>query len=750
MKTVFRLSILLSVVPLCVAGASINYQGRVAAGGNDYTGPAWLKARAISMFDENLWASDGSSGTGEPAGSVQIEVNNGLFSIELGNSNIPGMTAMDWKVFRDSECSLKIWLSTNSTTFEQLSPNVSVRPATFEKLSSGRTIFVDDSDSADFRDLQDALDAVFNDEAESIIILPGWYSLTTPLNFSTQRFVSITGWGNRDEINIECTNGPAMYLQNARLENISVSGSPAVSDDDAGVEDSSWWQADHCVFRNNSAVAAGDSAIELSGGGQATLFDCRIENQAANVGYALELSGSVDIRLTHCELFSGSGGAAAVRITGDPILSAGSCDFFSDESRSLDIEAPVTTWLDIKDCRLESGIYFGNSAGGNLAGGTISRCNFGNGSGEEFSVNIDGSCSWLNFENCSVWAQDATAVRLFAEAGATAYVQMKNCDISAQDSGAMILGHGVLVTNDAGNEMDSAQVILKDCDVYSGYGYGVSVLGAWAQVVSTRVQCEEGYAIKAVNAEADVEYSDLEGLVGIVGGESEIEVTHSSVEGELHGMFLEDCMAEVTESSVTGGQGSGIESGTSDGDSELFITRSEITGSDSDEGTPDGSAVVTTFFRTDPLVIFHSTLDNFSEKPTLNIMGGLCLIEESIILAEAGPAAELDSEALIYGTNTYVFEHCKFISTSDSGTNALVHLSEDGDDAINPVFNGCAFRSLFGTGAPAIGMSTNGTSTTAAVIMADCYLGGVTFNTNVITFLPVDDTTLPYGNIIGN
>ncbi|MGD9873894.1 MAG: right-handed parallel beta-helix repeat-containing protein [Kiritimatiellia bacterium] len=751
MKMIILVAVcLLAVMPLNATAASINYQGRFTAGGTDYTGPVWLKARAISMFSESLWANDGSAGTNEPAGSVQIEANGGLFNIELGNPYIPGMTNMDWKVFRDSECSLRIWLSTNNIAFERLSPDVSIRPATFEKLCSGRTIFVDDSDSADFRDLQSALNAVYNDEAESIIVLPGWYPITTPLTFSTQRFVNITGWGNRDEISIECTNGPAMFPHNVTLENLSFSGSPAVSDNDASVPASYRWEAHHCVFRNNSTDNPGSAAVELAGDGEAILFDCRIENNAASSGSVLEAGGSVEVRITHCELFAGSGSGPAAKITGDCGLRAIDCDFFSDGDLSLAVDAPVSTWFEIRDCRLQDGIRFSSAGGTNLAGGLFKQCSIGNNNSSAAAFNIDGSSAWLNFENCEIWAYDAPAVRQYAASGLQASVQLKNSHVYTMDGGAHIMASAIIVSNAAGNATDSVQATVKDCEMSADNGHGIDTMNAQVQIVNTRVQSNQGVALRGDGSDLSVEYSTLDGyLAGIAAMDAEIEISHSSVEGYDKGIYVLDCLMDVTDSSVAGGQSHGIEAAVVDDSCELFITRSSIMGSDSDEGAPSGSAIHSTLSPADPLIIFHSTLDNISEKPTLDLNGGMNIIEESILLAESGAAVELDSEALMYGTNTFVFDHCKFMNIGDSNTNALFQLNQGDDDAVVPVINGCAFRTLFGTGSPAIGMSTNGTSTTGAAIMADCYLGGVTFSTNAISLIPVDDTTLPYGNIIG-
>lgn len=733
---------LFALMPLCVPAASINYQGRFTAGGNDYTGPVWLKARAISMFSESLWASDGSPGTNEPAGSVQIEANGGLFNIELGNPAVPGMTAMDWKVFRDSECSLRIWLSTNGTTFERLSPDVSVRPATFEKFSSGRTLFVDDSDSADFRDLQSALNAVYNDEAESIILLPGWYPITAPLAFSTQRFVNITGWGNRDEINIECTNGPAMFPHGVTLENISVSGSPAVSDDDASVPASYRWEAHHCVFRNNSSADPGSAALDLKGDGEAVLFDCRIENNAASSGPALLVGGSAELSMNHCDLFAGSGAGAAAQVTGNPGLRAISCDFFSEDDLSLSVQGPSGAWMDVQDSRLQNGIYLCSSSGVNTAGGRFQQCNIGNNSGS-VAVNIDGGCGWMNFDNCEIWARGAHGIHQYSGLGSRSSVQVQNSRISVEDAGGGP-AHAVFTGNHSGNNPEDASMDLNSCNVSAQAGRGINGDHAQIQLVNTRVQSTGNYAINCDNSNLSMEYSYLQGYSGgILAADSEIEVSHSSVEGDDYGMRLEDCQMEISDSSVAGSQKDGILAYDDNNASQLFVSRSDIVGSDSEEGSPDGSAIATSFLPGDFMVIFHSTLESFSAKPTLNLEGGINFIEESAFMTEKSSAATLK------GTTTYVFDHCKFINTGESNTNALVQLCAEAGAPINPVINGCVFRTLFGTGSPAVGMSASCSATNNSAIMADCYLGGVTFNTNVISLIPVDDTTLPYGNTIG-
>ena len=103
----------------------INYNGNFSVGGASYTGTAYFKFAIVDPTGTtNLWVHDGFS-LEEPATSISQSVNKGIFSVNLGDTNIPNMDPiLPSFVFRDYPAYLKIWASTNNTNFQLLSPTV--------------------------------------------------------------------------------------------------------------------------------------------------------------------------------------------------------------------------------------------------------------------------------------------------------------------------------------------------------------------------------------------------------------------------------------------------------------------------------------------------------------------------------------------------------------------------------------------------------------------------------------------------
>ncbi len=69
------------------------------------------------------WSNDGSSTDGsEPVGCVSVRVNEGLFTVRLGDTGLANMTALGMGVFSQPELKLRIWFSDAVNGFAALSP----------------------------------------------------------------------------------------------------------------------------------------------------------------------------------------------------------------------------------------------------------------------------------------------------------------------------------------------------------------------------------------------------------------------------------------------------------------------------------------------------------------------------------------------------------------------------------------------------------------------------------------------------
>jgi hypothetical protein len=117
--------------PLALGGAPtvVAYQGEVHMSGTPYTGDGYFKFAIVNAAgNTSYWSNDGSSvGGGEPTTAVQLAVSEGLFSVLLGDTTLGGMTqALEADVFDQPKRYLRVWFSSDSSTFSQLTPDTRV------------------------------------------------------------------------------------------------------------------------------------------------------------------------------------------------------------------------------------------------------------------------------------------------------------------------------------------------------------------------------------------------------------------------------------------------------------------------------------------------------------------------------------------------------------------------------------------------------------------------------------------------
>ena len=71
-----------------------------------------------------FWSNDGTSSAGsEPSSSVPVSVPQGLFTVFLGDTNLPNMQAVPGAVFTQPDVHLRIWFSNGTSGFAQLAPD---------------------------------------------------------------------------------------------------------------------------------------------------------------------------------------------------------------------------------------------------------------------------------------------------------------------------------------------------------------------------------------------------------------------------------------------------------------------------------------------------------------------------------------------------------------------------------------------------------------------------------------------------
>ena len=107
--------------------AMINYQGMVSVSGTPYNGTGYFKFAIVDAGGTTTyWSNDGSSSGGdEPSTAVALAVDQGLFSVPLGDTSQANMTqALDENAFAESDTFLRVWFGQSAAgSFDQLTPD---------------------------------------------------------------------------------------------------------------------------------------------------------------------------------------------------------------------------------------------------------------------------------------------------------------------------------------------------------------------------------------------------------------------------------------------------------------------------------------------------------------------------------------------------------------------------------------------------------------------------------------------------
>ena len=132
MKLCFALLCSLLCMPCISFGAPeiLTYSGRLSSSGQPYTGNAEFKFALVNRTGTfSYWTNDGNfTIPQEPALAVTSTVNNGVYSVRIGDTTLTNMQALSGSIFRDhNDAHLRIWVRLGSTgSFEMLSPDQAV------------------------------------------------------------------------------------------------------------------------------------------------------------------------------------------------------------------------------------------------------------------------------------------------------------------------------------------------------------------------------------------------------------------------------------------------------------------------------------------------------------------------------------------------------------------------------------------------------------------------------------------------
>ncbi len=704
-----------------VDATTLNYQGRITAHGTNFTGIGHFKFVLLDAWENGLWSNDGTPGAGEPASAVTIEVNNGLFNVELGASMFP-IPAI---VFHADELKLRTWFSHNGVVFEQLMPDVPIARLDFGRLDTGGTIIVDSSGRGDFEDLQQAINHFAQYGGNGILVMPGYYELAAPLTFPPTNGLGqpvdypIGGLGDRWRVWIENPSGPAVQAGPFRLENMTLVGDPALKDEIGA--SAYWFGARNCTFLRNTA---GGPAVELQNEGMALFERCEMQNHEG--GDVLWLGGDTEVQAQDCGFYAWSDSGNALALDGHRrLVRVRRCDFYGqgDGGRSLHIVNSSEASADFVGCFLERGVRIENRAmGGGGYGARFVNCEISGGvevttgdpgveldqcrvDGRESGVPAvelvglqPGARVWLR--NCFLLAEEAPALQVWDAAGD---IIVKGSEVKAQESAAIrmvadpyllpgwgvratlqncrVANHGegvsnkntVVLENDVPQEPWRVSLSLVQSQIENG-GHGIACSNAAVRLVWSGVRSSRS-GISGVNSMVDMAWSRIEADEdGIYMTNGAVDVAWSSIEGGRHGIVaLGGCEVNAERSSIEAGD----EEDNASGDGIHFVRTSET------EGGLEVLSCNIGAYGNDPaqsrgVFAFYTNATGFNlvtksvigaSGAAMQLNGGEYVLEDNFLHSGAGPVV-----LLMHSNTTASLTGCHLYGMSEGNTNAALVL----------------------------------------------------------------------------
>jgi formylglycine-generating enzyme required for sulfatase activity len=120
----------------------LNYQGRVAVGTVNFDGSGEFKFALVDAIGTTTyWSNDGTSADGnEPALAVPLIVSKGLYAVQLGDTELPNMTAIPASVFANLDVRLRVWFDDGTANgSQQLAPDQRIAAVGYAMMADGLT-----------------------------------------------------------------------------------------------------------------------------------------------------------------------------------------------------------------------------------------------------------------------------------------------------------------------------------------------------------------------------------------------------------------------------------------------------------------------------------------------------------------------------------------------------------------------------------------------------------------------------------
>jgi hypothetical protein len=123
----FLIGILLNAVPL-----TFQYQGHIIVDGVAFEGTGSFKFALIDETGATLWSHDATSADGgEPSSSITLEMERGVYIVELGDTEITNMSEIPASVFGTDTLFLRVWFDDGVNGSQQLEPDTPISSVAF-------------------------------------------------------------------------------------------------------------------------------------------------------------------------------------------------------------------------------------------------------------------------------------------------------------------------------------------------------------------------------------------------------------------------------------------------------------------------------------------------------------------------------------------------------------------------------------------------------------------------------------------
>ncbi len=313
-----------------LAPTVVSYQGRVQVSGAPFTGTGYFKFAVVNQAGNiTYWSNNGTgSGGNEPTAAVPLTVNNGLFSVLLGDTTLSGMTQpLSAVTFSAPDRYLRVWFRAgDSGAFTRLEPDTRIAAVPYALQAQhaappGNVIIVAKS-NGDFNPIGLAVDSITDASASNpylIWVAPGWYDEAVTL----KPYVHLQGAGQGVTV-IQAApsfdGGRTLELaDDTTVRDLSISniGTGATNygmygDGVTNVQVSNVYvEASGSGTSNYTAIyLTGDSEVVLE---NVTAFAGKAGNTNIGLRVAAGIGGGPEVTL-HGGTFSGVGGANAYGI----------------------------------------------------------------------------------------------------------------------------------------------------------------------------------------------------------------------------------------------------------------------------------------------------------------------------------------------------------------------------------------------------------------------------------------------------